>query len=111
MRAGQLRQRVTFQGQAVGRDSFGSEVVNWTDLTTVWAAVEPLSGSERYLQIGDQFFGEGTILIRVRYSSTLAALTPKHRGVMGERIFDIQHIMEIETRRREIHVLCKEEGL
>ena len=52
--AGRLRDRITIKTKSVTRDSYGAEVVTWTDLATVWAAVESLSGREYMAGTGSQ---------------------------------------------------------
>ena len=46
MRAGELRHRIDIKVPTTTRDSVGSEVVSWTTLRTVWAAIWPLRGKE-----------------------------------------------------------------
>jgi SPP1 family predicted phage head-tail adaptor len=105
MQAGKLRHRVILQQQATGRDSFGGEVVNWTPYATVWAAVEPLAGQERYDPVGAQLLADVSHRIRIRYRE---GLTHKMRVSWDGRLFDIQAVVNLETRDREIHLLCKE---
>lgn len=105
MQAGKLRHRVVLQQEAKGRDSFGGEVINWTDLATVWGAVEPLTGQERYDQVSAQLLASIDNRIRIRYR---AGLTHKMRATWDGHTFDIQAVVNVETRDREIHLLCKE---
>lgn len=46
MNAGELRQRVTIQEPNDTRDALGGLVAGWSDVATVWAKVEPVSGRE-----------------------------------------------------------------
>lgn len=41
MQAGKLRHRIKLQTKSVTRDSFGGEVITWSDVITVWAELEP----------------------------------------------------------------------
>jgi SPP1 family predicted phage head-tail adaptor len=50
MRAGELRQRVTLQEKISRQNEFGEEVVEYADLATLWALVEPVSSVEAIQQ-------------------------------------------------------------
>jgi len=105
MRAGQLRQRVTIQQQTGSRDSFGGEVVTWSDVATVWGAVEPLAGTEAFQQVGDQVLAVAYVKVRLRYRG---GITAKMRLVFNFRILDIEHVANLDTRNWEINLLCRE---
>lgn len=103
MRAGDLRHRVTIQAPAEGRDSMGAVTSTWGDVATVWAAVEPLSGRE-YLAAG-QMQHQVTTRIRMRYRD---GITTKMRVKHGESYYDIQGVINIDGRNRELHLMCVE---
>jgi SPP1 family predicted phage head-tail adaptor len=103
MRAGPLRQRVTIKDKSVSQNTYGEEVITWTDVDTVWAAVEPLSGRE-FLE-GKQITAEVSTRIRIRYRS---GITPEMQVVFGSITYDIHSIIHIEEREREIHLMCQE---
>ncbi|HCZ15773.1 MAG TPA: head-tail adaptor, partial [Candidatus Accumulibacter sp.] len=44
--AGTLRKRITLQQQSLSVDSYGQQVITWTDVATVWASLEPSVGRE-----------------------------------------------------------------
>lgn len=62
--AGKLRDRVTLQQKSVARDSYGAEIVTWTDVCTVWAEREPWHLRDRLVQRRLQ--GESVIGLRLR---------------------------------------------
>ena len=70
--AGDLRERVTLQQRAETLDSIGENTGAWSDLVTVWASAEPLSGREYFAQ-GQQ---QQTIDVRfrIRYRSDVTGL-------------------------------------
>ncbi len=103
MRAGPLRQRVTIQDKSVSQNTYGEEVITWTDFATVWAAVEPLRGRE-FLE-GRQITAEVSTRIRIRYRSGIA---PEMRVEFGSKVYDVHSIIHIEEREREIHLMCQE---
>jgi len=103
MRAGDLRNRVTIQSKAVVQNSFGEEDITWTELATVWAAVEPLRGRE-FLD-GRMVTAEITTRIRIRQRD---GISPEMRVVFGAKIYDIIAVVHVEEREREIHLMCQE---
>lgn len=103
MEAGRLRQRVTIQYKVVVQDSFGQEGITWTDLATVWASVEPLTGRE-YIE-GRQEAAEVSTRIRIRYRS---GVEPEMRAVHGSTVYNILSVLHIEQGQREIVLMCRE---
>lgn len=103
MEAGKLRHRVTIQSKSATQNSYGEEVITWSTLATVWAAVEPLSGRE-WLE-GRQVTAEVTTRIRIRRRGDV---TPEMRVVYGSKTYDIMAVIEIEEQRREEHLMCQE---
>ncbi len=69
MQAGKMRHRVTLQRAKPIRDYFGQSVMNWTDVQTVWAEVEWVTGKE--LVIGHAEQAETTLKITLRYRPDL----------------------------------------
>ena len=103
MRAGDLRNRVVIQNRTATQDTYGGEVPTWSTVATVWAAVEPMTGRE---------FLEGRTLeatvdtrIRIRYRSGLA---PDMRVTWDGHTYDVLAVLEVKSRRREIHLMCRE---
>jgi SPP1 family predicted phage head-tail adaptor len=104
MRAGKLRHRVTIQeDQGTTQDSLGQEIEDWQDVATVWAAVEPLQGRE-FLE-AKQLQAEVTTRIRIRYRS---GIEPEMRVVWGSHTYDVVSVVELESRRQEIELMCRE---
>jgi len=48
MRAGSMSRKVTIRKSTSTQNSYGEQVRGWSDLMTVFARVNPLSGSERF---------------------------------------------------------------
>lgn len=103
MRAGDLRHRVTIQQLVTVYDEYNQPVEMWQDLTTVWAAIEPLSGRE-YWQ-AKAVNAEVTHRVRMRYR---AGITPEMRLVFNGRVFEILAVLNLEERNIELQLLCKE---
>lgn len=103
MRAGTLRQRVTIQEKNVTQNEYGEEVITWDDVNTVWAAVEPLQGRE-FLE-AQRAGAEVTTRIRIRHRD---GIEPEMRVSWGDHAYDIEAVIAIEERQREIHLMCRE---
>ena len=104
MNSGDMRQRISIQDKTTGRDSFGGEVVTWSETAAVWATAEPLRGQE-YLE-ARRLQSDLDIRFRIRY---LAGLKPTMRVVYDGRIFNIQSVIHVKEARREIQLMCKEQ--
>ena len=103
MDAGKLRDRVTIQSKSVVRDTYGAETITWSDVATVWAAVEPVTGRE-YLQ-QEQVRAQVTVKIRIRYRS---GITPTMRAIYGTHVYNIEAVLEDLNTRRESTLMCSE---
>ena len=102
MQAGKLRHRVTIQDKTVARDAYNGEVITWTTVTTVWAAVEPLNGRE-FLE-AQRDGAQVTTRIRIRDRS----VTPEMRVVFGSHVYDVESVIAVEERGAEVVLMCKE---
>ena len=103
MRSGPLRHRVTLQNRVTTKDDFGQTIESWTDLKTVWASVEPISGRE--LLSSQQTLGEITHRIRTRYRNGITAAT---RILFNGRIFDIQSSINNAEKNAFLEIMAKE---
>lgn len=106
MRAGRLRKRVTIQAKTVVRDGYGGETVNWSDMATIWASVEPLNGREYFA--AQQEHAEVTTRIRMRYRK---AITTSNRITHANRVYNIHEVINPDMRNRELVLMCDEEAL
>lgn len=108
--SGDLNRRVRFERKSVTRDgSYGSEVVTWTTVAEVWAAVAESadtgpSGGERVAQ--DVKFYTGHTELQIRYRSDLAA---DMRVVLLDRSKTLQLVSLAEMGRREgLRIVCED---
>ena len=110
MRAGKLNKKVRIQTKVAVKESDGGTRETWQNVaSSVWAAIEPLRGREWHDAGGTQ--SEVDHRIRIRYRGGIKS---GMRIVTGkgdrERIFDIQHVADIRTEGRELHLMAKEYG-
>lgn len=103
MRAGRLRHRVTIQSKTVTQNSYGEEVITWTDVDTVWASIEPLRGRE--FEELRRAGADLTTRIVMRYQ---AGIVPEMRATEGGHTYDILSVVNVEERDRELHLMCRE---
>lgn len=108
IRAGQLTRRIRIQQRSVAQDSFGEPLSQWTDLVTLWAEIQPLSGRE--LEVAQRISSEVTHQILVRYQSIFAdtRTVAAYRAVYKGRIFDIHASLNEDERNIRITLLASE---
>lgn len=104
MRIGELRHRVAIQKTTTVQDEFGQPIETWQDVCTVWAKIEDLSGRE-YLIAKQIPANELTTRITIRWQNDIE---PTMRIIAGQRIFDIQSIVDPDGRGRQLQLMCKE---
>ena len=103
MNAGKLRHRVTIQKLEEVDDGYGGIEEKWQDMITVWAVVEPLRGNERYT--AQQVQAELTHKVTIRYKP---GIKPDMRLKYGDRILEIEAVIDVEERHRWLELLCSE---
>ncbi len=105
MRCGQLRERVTFWEWLTVKATDASEIQVPAEVCTVWAAVEPITGNERWIGELEQRLAERSTRIRIRYRTDI---TEKMRVTWGTLVYDIQQIINPWARDKELQLICRE---
>ncbi len=103
VKAGRLRHRVTLQSAADTADGGGGFTTTWSDVATVWAAIEPLKSRERLF--AQQLENPVTHRVTIRYR---AGVTAKMRLEFGARVFNIRGVINAGERDRTLELLCEE---
>ena len=103
MNAGKLRHRTTIQQLVNTDDGAGGSIETWQNVATVWAAIEPLRGNERYT--AQQVQSTLSHKVTIRYHE---GVKPQMRLTYKGRIFDIEAVIDIEERHRWLELLCSE---
>jgi len=103
MRAGELRQRVTLQKPTRSQNSFKEWVDSWTDVATVWGAVEPASGKQYFeaMQASSEVQG----VVKIRYRSDIKS---DWRLKLGSRVLQIISLVNVKELDKELHIYYKE---
>ena len=113
MQAGNLRKRLLIQQRSSAVEStFGQQVLGWTDLMTVWADIEAVSGAQ--LARSQSVYNMTTHHITVRWQSAFQNMKQvgSYRGVYTSagvtRYFDIGASMNDAERNRMVTLLASE---
>lgn len=103
MKIGELRHRVILQRKTVTEDELKQQTESWTDIATVWASIEPLSGREYFAakQVNSEISAKITIRYRKGINSAM-------RVLFGGRIFEVQSVTNPEERCKSLILLCEE---
>jgi SPP1 family predicted phage head-tail adaptor len=104
MRAGRLNQRITFQRRTETLDAYREDTGTWANIATVSAAVEPVNGREFFSAL--QVQSSITTRVVCRYSSEVSGVTTKDRILHGSDYYDIESILNVGSRNKELHFMC-----
>jgi len=103
MNAGKLRQRITLQSPTAGANTIGEVTYTWTDVATVWGAVEPATGSWYYA--GQQAESKVDGRVRIRYRSDVL---PTWRVKFGARYLSIVSLLNPNESKKELIIMYTE---
>lgn len=100
---GKLRHPISLLKPIIVKDELGQEVEKLEVQKTIWASIEPLSGKEYFS--AKQVNSEATIKLTIRY---VESLLPHWVVQFGQRIFNIEAIINFEERNKYLQLLCSE---
>lgn len=103
MKIGSLKHRIVLQKKMITEDDLKQQSEVWTDITTVWARIEPLSGREYF--IARQENAEISVKITIRYQP---GISTDLRAVFGSRTFEVLSVINPEERRESLLLMCRE---
>lgn len=103
---GALRHRLRLEQVDRVGDGAGGALQAWSTQAEMWAALRPLTGDEQVA--AERTNGRITHEVIVRYRD---GIQPAMRFVLGDRVFDIRAVMDVEERRRFIRCLVEERDL
>lgn len=87
---GKLDQRIIIQSKTLARAGAGGSTATWSNVTTTWAQVRPISGRER--QNADRDEATSNYEVKIRYRSGIKE---------GDRIQWLGRHLNIKSVRRE----------
>jgi len=103
MNPGRLRHRVNLQRKRITRDAYGEEAIEWTTYATVWAAIEPLQGQERFG--AQQVKATTSHRVIIRYVKGVKA---EDRVLYGSRALEINQVLNPDERNQQLTLICSE---
>lgn len=103
MRGGALRHRIIIQDKTVTQNEYGEEEATWKTFLQAWASITPIMGRE-FLEARAQ----GQELSHKVELRARKGVTPEMRVKFGDRIFDIEAVMDVEEKGAEMVLMCKE---
>jgi len=83
---------------------YGETTKTWTTAETAQAAITPLSGNE--LLLAKQASERVTHRVEMHYTSTVV---PRARLTYGDRVLNVESVLNTEERGRQLVVMCSEE--
>jgi len=105
MRAGRLRHRVTVQTPTGSASAFGEITNAWSDVATVWAAVEPTNSTERMENEQAKTFTSHRVLMRHR-----SDVSTTERVKFGSRYLHVNSVINPNEQDQMLELLCTEVG-
>jgi SPP1 family predicted phage head-tail adaptor len=104
MQAGKLRQRIILQQPVAAANTIGETIYTWSDVATVWGAIEPATGTWYYA--GQQAESKVDGRVRIRYRSDVL---PTWRIKFGDRYLSIVSILNPNERNTETVIMYTEQ--
>ncbi len=106
--SGELNRRITLQQRTVMQDSFGEPMAVWSNLASLWAGIQPLSGRE--LELAKKVSSEVTHRITIRYQASLTdtSATAALRLLYRNRTFNVHAVLNEEETNVLLHLLASE---
>lgn len=100
---GELNRRITLQNRSPTVDSVGQQSTVWTDALTTWANITQLAGRE--LLAAQAVNAETTHELTLRWRTGISSA---QRAVYQGRIFNVLGVIDRDTGRRWLTLLCSE---
>lgn len=104
--AARRMKRITIQtpDETMVSNSSGELTGNWTNVATVYASLEPLSGHEQLLAKAQQDLT--THKIRIAYCD---GITSKMRALYNSRTFHFSSVINLAEENRELEIMAIED--
>ena len=103
---GALRHRLVLEHALRNPDGGGGADKTWTAVAEIWAAIDPVKGSETV--VAEAVAGRVLFSVHIRYRNDVV---PAMRFRLGSRIFEILAVLDADDRRRFLKCLTQERGL
>lgn len=103
-RIGSFRDRIVIKSKTETRSDTGAVKYTTSTVVTDWGSIEPINGREYWE--AQQVAAELKVRIRMRRTSDTDAITPKMWAEHDSIVYDIDSVVNVENRNREIHLMC-----
>lgn len=102
MNIGRMDKRITIQENGEVETDFGIKR-GWANKLTCWACVEPVSGKEQReaLRVSNKI----QYKVYIRFTK---GITPEMRILYGDKIFEINSIIDFDERHETLNFICTE---
>ncbi len=104
-RAGQYRDRVTFQAKSVVSDGGGGEQTTWSDLATVRGHL--IVGRGREAVASGRIESQVGSVLRVRHTAVTAAITPANRVLIKSVTYNIRSVSQPDRRNKVVEMVLE----
>jgi SPP1 family predicted phage head-tail adaptor len=108
VRSGTLSRYIEIQQRATAKDTFGGQSATWTTITSVYALIEALSGTER--AAAASYSTDVSHRVTVRYQALFddPRVIATYRVKYGTRIFQVLAGLNVDEANRTIELMCAE---
>ena len=103
---GMMQHRVVLQKPGGLRDSVAERDTTWTNVATVYAAVEPVTGREQW--IAAQMQQSTTHKVTLHYNPLYAMVDASWRVLFGKRVLVIDSVRNRDEANIELELICTE---
>lgn len=103
MRSGQLRHFITIKTPQESKNSYGEKTFSYIDFLHCWSDAKPIKTTERF--VSSRLNTEVNYQFRIRY---VDGVEHNMRVIFGTRVFDIDSILNVNERNRELIILASE---
>jgi SPP1 family predicted phage head-tail adaptor len=104
--AGKYNTRVKIEKPTDSVGTIGDAQLTWTKFCDRWAAVDSTNGRE--YQQAMTIIADLAAIVRMRYDSQTAEITPRMRLVKGSRVWNIASATNQREENKEIVLYCTE---
>jgi len=101
LRSGELNRRITIQQRDSEQNTFGQQLLTWSDVLICWAGIEQMQGRE--LEMAQAINAETTHRVTIRYR---AGITPAMRVLYQGRVLNVLSVLDIDTAHVALHLMC-----
>lgn len=98
--------RVRIEQASSALDDIGGPDTTWSKYADRWASVAPSNGRE--YQNAMAIIADLAAIVRLRYDTLTAAITPRMRIVRGNRLWNIASVANDGEQNREMVLYCTE---